>query len=124
MARAPAALASPHAAAQPPRDAPQVSSPRVPSLVARTPSITFHGRRVSPTSFYPLLAAAATPGRAAAMVRGWLLNASRFCVAPGGDFAGNGDACYWGLPSIAADDPAFPALGYWRGCDARLRTPG
>jgi hypothetical protein len=23
--------------------------------------------------------------------------------------------CYWGLPSISADDPAFPKLGYWRG---------
>jgi len=23
--------------------------------------------------------------------------------------------CYWGLPSISADDPAFPPLGYWRG---------
>ena len=25
------------------------------------------------------------------------------------------DQCYWGLPSISADDPSFPALGYWRG---------
>ena len=22
---------------------------------------------------------------------------------------------YWGLPSIQHADPAFPALGYWRG---------
>ena len=40
---------------------------------------------------------------------------SRFCVAPNGDFAGNSEACWWGLPSISADDAAFPALGYWRG---------
>jgi hypothetical protein len=25
------------------------------------------------------------------------------------------DECFWGLPSISADDPAFPPLGYWRG---------
>jgi hypothetical protein len=49
------------------------------------------------------------------LVTGWLLNRSRFCIAPAGDFAGNSDACYWGLPSIAASDPAFPPLGYWRG---------
>ena len=48
-------------------------------------------------------------------MRGWLMNSSRFCVAPHGDFAGNRDDCYWGLPSIAADDPAYPPLGYWRG---------
>ena len=28
---------------------------------------------------------------------------------------GNRDECYWGLPSIAASDPAYPPLGYWRG---------
>ena len=32
-----------------------------------------------------------------------------------GDFAGNADTCYWGLPSINAADPAYPPLGYWRG---------
>ena len=71
--------------------------------------------RISPTSFYPMLAGAATPERAATLMSRWLLNASRFCVAPAGDFGGNTDSCYWGLPSISADDPAFPALGYWRG---------
>ena len=49
------------------------------------------------------------------MVTRWLTNASRFCVAPNGDFQGNSRACFWGLPSISADDPAFPPLGYWRG---------
>eukprot|EP00662_Eupelagonemidae_sp_cell21_P030743 gene30743-19120_t len=38
-----------------------------------------------------------------------------FCVAPGGDFAGNDESCWWGLPSIAASDRAFPQSGYWRG---------
>jgi hypothetical protein len=28
--------------------------------------------------------------------------------------AGVTDECFWGLPSIAADDPAFAAGGYWR----------
>lgn len=44
------------------------------------------------------------------------LCACRFCISPNGDMAGNNpNTCYWGLPSIAADDPAFPPLGYWRG---------
>jgi hypothetical protein len=38
-----------------------------------------------------------------------------FCVSETGDFAGLRDDCYWGLPSIAASDASFPALGYWRG---------
>jgi putative isomerase len=78
------------------------------------PNNTFN-RRISPTSFYPMLAGAATAERATAMMNGWLLNSSRFCISPSGDFKGNTDSCYWGLPSISADDPAFPALGYWRG---------
>jgi len=75
---------------------------------------TFY-RRVSPTSFYPLMANAASDAQIEALVNGWLLNSTRFCIAPDGDFAGNSEYCYWGLPSISADDPAFPALGYWRG---------
>ena len=62
-----------------------------------------------------MLAGAATSARAATMMQGWLLNASHFCVSPTGDFAGNHDDCYWGLPSIQRADPAFPRLGYWRG---------
>ncbi len=53
--------------------------------------------------------------QAASMVGEWLLSPDRFCVAPAGDFAGNADECYWGLPSIQRGDPAFPPLGYWRG---------
>ena len=84
------------------------------AFVNRFPNGTFN-RRVSPTSFYPMLAGAATTEQAAALMGGWLLNSSRFCVSPTGDFAGNRDSCWWGLPSISADDAAFPALGYWRG---------
>jgi len=72
-------------------------------------------RRVSPTSFYPLLAAAATDEQAATMATRWLFNTTRFCLSPNGDMAGNSEDCYWGLPSISADDDAFPDLGYWRG---------
>jgi len=75
---------------------------------------SFH-RRVSPTSFYALLTGGPSDEQAAAMVTGWLTNKTRFCVSPTGDSAGNSDTCYWGLPSISADDRAFPALGYWRG---------
>ena len=52
--------------------------------------------------------------QAARMATGWALNATRFCLSASWP-AGVADACYWGLPSISADDPAFPALGYWRG---------
>ena len=72
-------------------------------------------RRVSPTSFYALLAGAATDEQAATIATRWLLNASHFCLSPSGDFAGNSEECYYGLPSISADDAAFPDLGYWRG---------
>ena len=74
---------------------------------------TFYRRR-SPTSFYALMAGAASDAQAERMVAGWLTNGSRFCVNP--SFPdGSSDDCYWGLPSISADDPAFPPLGYWRG---------
>lgn len=126
---------------------------------------TFY-RRISPTSFYAMMAGAPTDEQAAAMVTNWLLSPNHFCVAPNGDFKGNNDAwcvrprpfllllpaahplaamtqwlhawspfrglfwglivtgpsafcavqnSYWGLPSIQHADPAFPALGYWRG---------
>ena len=45
------------------------------------------------------------------MMTEWLHDKERFCVAKDGDFAGNTDTCYWGLPSIQASDPAFPPLG-------------
>jgi hypothetical protein len=75
---------------------------------------TFY-RRISPTSFYALMAGAATDEQAKTMVSKWLLSPEHFCIAPQGDFAGNHDDCYWGLPSIQRADPAFPPLGYWRG---------
>ena len=73
--------------------------------------------RLSPTSYYPLLAlaGAAPPGQVAAMI-GHLLNASEFCVSA--DYASNPERCYWGLPSIAASDPAYMKplqYVYWRG---------
>ena len=70
--------------------------------------------RVSPTSFYALLARAATDAQAARVATEWAMNATRFCLSaswPEGVLPN----CYWGLPSISADDPAFAALGYWRG---------
>eukprot|EP00656_Telonema_subtile_P004654 TRINITY_DN12117_c0_g1_i3.p1 TRINITY_DN12117_c0_g1~~TRINITY_DN12117_c0_g1_i3.p1 ORF type:complete len:517 (-),score=119.06 TRINITY_DN12117_c0_g1_i3:216-1766(-) len=72
-------------------------------------------RRISPTSFYPMQAGVATPEQATTMVSKWLLNPDHFCISPDGDFKGNSDDCYWGLPSIQASDVAFPPLGYWRG---------
>jgi hypothetical protein len=88
-------------------------------------------RRVTPTSFYPLLTRAPTDERVAAMVSGWLTNRTRFCVrpalpaAPGTphlplDYSDGGvppkPGCYWALPSVAAEDAAFKSVGsYWRG---------
>jgi hypothetical protein len=60
---------------------------------------------------------AATEEQAASMAQHWMLNSSRFCVAPNGDYQGNADTCYWGLPSIEASDPAYPPLGYVCGSD-------
>jgi putative isomerase len=70
--------------------------------------------KISPTSFYPLMANASTDAQATAMVTHWLTNKSRFCINPNYETENEG-RCYWGLPSISADDPTFPPLGYWRG---------
>lgn len=97
-------------------------------------------RSITPTSFYPLLLP--VPGGKISfasektssgddaiyldvatavdlMAGSWLLNSTRFCLSPNGDFEGNDpNACYWGLPSVSADDPAYMAVGqwnYWRG---------
>jgi len=58
--------------------------------------------RFSPTNFYPLLARAATPQQARAMIDKHLLNPEEFWGR-------------WVIPSIARDDPAFPDQNYWRG---------
>ena len=44
----------------------------------------------------------------------WLTNKTRFCINENYETENEG-RCYWGLPSISADDPTFPPLGYWRG---------
>ena len=85
--------------------------PQQQAFVNRFPNGTFV-RHVTPTSFYPIFAGAATKEQGELMVMTWLMNASRFCISPNGDFAGNDpDGCYWGLPSVSADDPAFMAPG-------------
>ena len=71
--------------------------------------------RLSPTSFYGLLAGAATDDQAASVVTQYLFSPEHFCIAKDGAFTNNTDACYWGLPSIQASDDAFPKQGYWRG---------
>lgn len=72
-------------------------------------------KRYSPTSFYPMIGKGPSNEHVDRMAQQWLMNTTRFCLSPHGDFVGNTDDCYWGLPSISSDDPAFPALGYWRG---------
>jgi hypothetical protein len=59
-------------------------------------------RRLSPTNFYPLLAQAATPEQAQAMVSRHLLNPDEFWGE-------------WVIPSIARNDPAYKDQDYWRG---------
>jgi putative isomerase len=58
--------------------------------------------RISPTSFYPMLAHAASASQADAMIRRYLLDPARF----GGPLP---------LPSAPRDDPAFKDQDYWRG---------
>jgi putative isomerase len=58
--------------------------------------------RLSPTSFYPMLAHAATPAQAQSMVTRHLMNPQEFWGE-------------WVIPSIARDDPAFKDQNYWRG---------
>jgi putative isomerase len=58
--------------------------------------------RLSPTNFYPLLAKAATPQQADAMIKNHLLNPKEFWGE-------------WVIPAIARDDPAFKDQNYWRG---------
>ena len=72
-------------------------------------------RRISPTSFYALQTSGPNDTQASLMMEQWLHSPEHFCISPNGDFAGNKDTCYWGLPSIQAADPAYPPLGYWRG---------
>ena len=57
---------------------------------------------ISPTSFYPLLARAATPAQADATIRRYLLDPAKF----GGPLM---------LPSAPRDDAAFKDQDYWRG---------
>jgi hypothetical protein len=86
--------------------------------------------RISPTSFLPLLAHVASNSQAEATISLWLTNRSRFCVPasaelwppPGGvpSAAVANTTCYYGMPSISADDSQFLVAGgtsgiYWRG---------
>lgn len=59
-------------------------------------------RSLAPTSFYPLIAGAASIDQAQSMIQHYLLNPQKF----GGD---------WWLPSVTRDDPAFHDNVYWRG---------
>lgn len=69
-----------------------------------------------------MLTGIATDDQATRMVTSWLTNKSRFCV-PGSPTqwpAANTSGCYWGVPSISADDPDYLVPGgtsgiYWRG---------
>lgn len=92
-------------------------------------------RRVTPTSFYPLLTRAPTDEQVEATISAWLTNRSRFCVRPAHSDPGESSSrldysdgpedegepppmhdCYWALPSVAADDPSFRVVhSYWRG---------
>ena len=84
-----------------------------------------------------MLAGIATDEQAAALVGAWLTNKSRFCVPASADAwppaqalhepSANQDQparprpqCYWGMPSISADDPDYMVADtqsgiYWRG---------
>ena len=68
---------------------------------------------VTPTSFLPLLSKAATDEQATTLIKKWLMSADGFCIVAGWP-AGATDRCWWGLPSVAAADPAY-SNATWRG---------
>mmetsp|Transcript_16430 Transcript_16430/g.27343 ORF Transcript_16430/g.27343 Transcript_16430/m.27343 type:complete len:215 (-) Transcript_16430:199-843(-) len=77
---------------------------------------TFY-RVISPTSFYAMQSLATSDLQATRMAKEWLFNSSRFCLRVISNSEGSQD-CYWGLPSISADDPTYLKPGvwnYWRG---------
>jgi hypothetical protein len=100
---------------------------------------------ISPTSFYPMIAGMAGVDQAERMVKGYLTNASEFCVRPNplppASFSSEGvehavdsmpagasgprasgdivvdeaGSCPYAVPSISRSDPNFPDNNYWRG---------
>jgi hypothetical protein len=73
---------------------------------------------ITPTSFYPFLLHGLSNKQHEGIIKSWLMNATRFCISPHGNFHGNDpNQCYWGLPSVSADDPTFMKGNfiYWRG---------
>eukprot|EP01052_Picozoa_sp_SAG31_P029938 SAG31_NODE_3024_length_4780_cov_2.631275_5_plen_151_part_00 len=58
-------------------------------------------KKISPTSFYPMMANASTDAQAEAMTVHWLTNKTRFCINENYETENEG-RCYWGLPSISA----------------------
>jgi putative isomerase len=82
---------------------------------------------ISPTSFYPFLFTNTSVWKERihhpstevieTVIRSWLFNASRFCINPSGTLEDADYECYWGLPSISADDPTYMSgnWNYWRG---------
>ena len=59
-------------------------------------------RPLAPTSFYPLIAGAASSSQQESLVNNYLLNEEKF----GGEFV---------LPSVSRDDPSYKENVYWRG---------
>ena len=79
---------------------------------------------IGPTSFYPMQAGSASVAQAEEMVTRWMSNRTRFCVSADFPFknssaGGNGNtSCYYGMPSISADDASYcngkdGHCGYW-----------
>eukprot|EP01084_Bolivina_argentea_P028862 53608_1 len=69
---------------------------------------------ISPTSFYPLLSGEPTIEQAEIMVNNYLLSSDGFCISLTFPINQSND-CYYGLPSISHNDPAFNSQNYWRG---------
>eukprot|EP01045_Picozoa_sp_COSAG04_P000667 COSAG04_NODE_17_length_40288_cov_9.152728_23_plen_1697_part_00 len=68
---------------------------------------------LTPTSFLPLLAGAATDDQATTLIKRWLMSTDGFCIVTGWP-AITTNSCFWGLPSVAASDPAY-SNATWRG---------
>ena len=72
--------------------------------------------RITPFSFHAMLSGAATAAQARTMAQQWLLTDAGFCLTGQNESRpGRGEACVYGMPSIAHSDPAWKDNTYWRG---------
>ena len=68
----------------------------------------------TPTLFYPLMTGDINISFAETMITKYLLNKNYFCINNNWPI-GQNKSCYYGLPSVSANDPSYSSQNYWRG---------